>query len=72
MELKNRAVIVSRKNMEALTSLYGRCSMDELERIVNNMIDNAVEEIREDAMGKIEVNDTAETSPEWCPLRCKK
>lgn len=48
MELKNRIVIVSEKNMEALTSLYGNCSIDELERIVNNIIDNAVMEIMED------------------------
>ena len=48
MELKNRIVIVNEKNMEALSSLYGICSIDELERIVNSMIDNAVKEIRED------------------------
>lgn len=48
MELKNRIVIVSEKNMEALSSLYGSCSIDELEHIVNSMIDNAVKEIRED------------------------
>ncbi len=45
MELKNRVVIVNEKNMEALTSLYGECSIDELERIVNDIIDNAVMEI---------------------------
>lgn len=88
MELKDRVVIVSEKNMEALASLYGNCSIDELERIVNNIIGNAVEEIREDEgrecmkrlhkeirqddMGKIEVNGATETSPEWCPLRCKR
>lgn len=48
MELKNRIVVVSQKNMDALVSLYGRCSIDELEHIVNNIIDNAVAEIRED------------------------
>lgn len=48
MELKNRVVIVNEKNMEALTSLYGECSIDELERIVNDIIDNAVMEIMED------------------------
>ena len=55
MEQENRVVVVSEKNMEALVSLFGRCSIDELERIVNNIIDNAVEEIKEDK-GKLHMN----------------
>ncbi len=34
--------------MNNINALYGNCTTDELERIVNNMIDNAVEEINED------------------------
>lgn len=48
MEMKDRVVVVSEKNMDNLISLYGKCSREELERIVNNMIDNAVAEINED------------------------
>lgn len=48
MKLKDRVVVVSEKNMDNLISLYGKCSREELERIVNNMIDNAVAEINED------------------------
>lgn len=48
MELKDRIVIISEKNMDSINTLYGKCTTDELERIVNNMIDNAVVEINED------------------------
>lgn len=48
MELKDRMVIVNEKNMSGLTTLYGKCSLNELERIVNNIIDNAIIEIQED------------------------
>lgn len=48
MELKDRIVIISEKNMDNMNALYGKCTTDELERIVNNMIDNAVVEINED------------------------
>lgn len=48
MELKDRIVIISERNMDNMNSLYGKCATDELERIVNNMIDNAVVEINED------------------------
>jgi len=48
MELKDRVVIVNEKNMNDLTALYGKCSLNELARIVNNIIDNAIVEIQED------------------------
>lgn len=48
MQLKDRVVIISEKNMNNMNALYGKCTTDELERIVNNMIDNAVVEINED------------------------
>lgn len=57
MELNDRAVIISEKNMEHLVSLYGICSTNEWEQIINNMIDNAIVEINEDIsrgnMGKM-------------------
>ena len=34
--------------MNGINALYGKCTTDEVERIVNNMIDNAVIEINED------------------------
>lgn len=48
MQLKDRIVIISEKNIDNINALYGKCTTDELERIVNNMIDNAVVEITED------------------------
>jgi hypothetical protein len=48
MHLKDRVVIISEKNMNNINALYGKCTTDELEQIVNNMIDNAVVEINED------------------------
>lgn len=33
---------------DRIIALYGKCTTDELERIVNNMIDNAIVEINED------------------------
>ena len=48
MQLKDRIVIISEKNINNINALYGKCTTDELERIVNNMIDNAVVEINED------------------------
>jgi hypothetical protein len=48
MELKNRVIVVNEKNMSGLIALYGKCSLNELERIVNNIIDNAIIEIQED------------------------
>ena len=48
MQLNDRIIVISEKNMKHINALYGKCSIDELERIVNNMIDNAVIEINED------------------------
>lgn len=48
MELKDRIVIINEKNMNSINDLYCKCTTDELERIINNMIDNAVVEIKED------------------------
>lgn len=48
MHLKDRIVIISEKNRDNINALYGKCTTDELEQIVNNMIDNAVVEINED------------------------
>ena len=48
MELKDRIVIINEKNMDNINALYGKCTIDELERIVNNMIDTTVAEINED------------------------
>jgi len=69
MELKNRIVIISEKNMDALASLYGRCSINELERIVNNIIENAVVEIKEDE-GKLHMNNQEMAGEPKCN-RCK-
>lgn len=41
-------VIISEKNLSGLLKLYGECTADELNRIVNNIIDNAIVEINED------------------------
>lgn len=74
MELKNRIVIISEKNMNNINALYGKCITDELERVVNNMINNAVVEINEDRideMGKLSVGDALGICPVWYPLRCK-
>lgn len=48
MKLKDRVVIISEMNMDNINALYGKCTLDELERIVNNMVDNAIVEINED------------------------
>ena len=48
MQLKERVVIISEKNIDNINALYGKCTTDKLERIVNNMIDNAIIEINED------------------------
>ena len=48
MELKDRIVIISENNMDNINALYGKCTTGELERIVNNTIDNVVIEINED------------------------
>ena len=49
MNLKDRVVIISEKNMNSINALYGKCTTEELERIVNNMIENAIIEINEDS-----------------------
>ena len=51
MQLKDRIIIISEKNMDNINALYGKCTTDELERIVNNMIDTAVVELNEDRSG---------------------
>ncbi len=48
MQLKDRIVIISGENMDSISALYGKCTADELGRIVNSMIDNAAAEINED------------------------
>ncbi|HBV83986.1 MAG TPA: hypothetical protein DEB74_14595 [Lachnospiraceae bacterium] len=48
MKLKDRVVIISKKNMDRINALYGKCTTEELERIVNNMVENATIEINED------------------------
>lgn len=47
MKLKDRVVIISEKNMDRMNAL-GKCTTEELERIVNNMVENATIEINED------------------------
>ena len=61
MQLKDRIVIISEKNMDSINALYGKCTTDELERIVNNMIDNAVVEINEDR-SRLHMDNTANCS----------
>ena len=61
MKLKDRVVIISEKNIDNINALYGRCTTDELERIVNNMIDNAVVEINEDR-SRLHMDNTANCS----------
>ncbi|MDD3361549.1 MAG: hypothetical protein PHW34_07750 [Hespellia sp.] len=46
--MTDRAVVINEKNVNNIEQLYGRCTADELERIVNNHIAVAVEEIFED------------------------
>ncbi len=53
MELKDRVVIMSERNVNDLNELYreinlGMIGRNELERIVNKYITSAIEEIRED------------------------
>ena len=53
MELKDRVIIMSERNVNDLNELYretnvGRIGRNELERIVNKYITSAIEEIRED------------------------
>ena len=71
MKLKNRVVVVSEKNMDELISLYGKCSMDEMERIVNNIISNAVAEIREDE-DRLHMNQQKNKKPECNGCRFSK
>jgi len=47
MKLKDRVVIISEKNMDRINVL-GKCTTEELERIVNNMIENTIIKINED------------------------
>ncbi len=49
MKLNDRVVIISEKNIDSINALYGKCTTEELERIVNNMIKNAVVEMNEDS-----------------------
>ena len=49
MELKDRVVIITEKNMEKLLSLYEEIrDIDELWKIVNNHLYAAMDEIEED------------------------
>lgn len=56
MKLKDRVVIISEKNIDSMNALYGKCTTEELERIVNNMIKNAIIEINEDKSMTDKVN----------------
>lgn len=69
MKLKDRVVVVSDKNMDNLVSLYGKCSREEMERIVNNIIDNAVAEIREDE-GRLHMSQQEKDRAQNC-AECK-
>lgn len=48
MELMYRVVIVSMDNMIGIKKLYGKCTQNELECIVNSHISFAIQEINED------------------------
>lgn len=48
MELKDRVVIISKSNMNGLYRLYGKMTMNELEKVVNNHVAVAISEILED------------------------
>ena len=48
MELKDRVVIISKSNMNGLYRLYGKMTMNELEKEVNNHVAVAISEILED------------------------
>ena len=48
MSIVDRVVMVNEKNMNGIKQLYGQCTQDDLERIVNNHIAVAIEEINED------------------------
>ena len=50
MELKDRVVVISERNMNGLTELYGNMTHDDLERIVNKHVAVAIEEIMEDSI----------------------
>ncbi len=48
MKLKDRVTIISPENMSGLYQLYGNITFNDLERIVNQHISVAIEEISED------------------------
>lgn len=48
MPLKDRVTIISQKNFEKIVRLYGEVRSEDLERIVNNHIAVAMDEIEED------------------------
>lgn len=55
MELKDRVVIINENNMNGLYRLYGKMTMNELEKAVNNHVAVAISEILEDEkIGEIE------------------
>lgn len=48
MQIKDRVTIISEKNMNNLLKLYGELDIEDLQRVVNNHIAVAIDEIMED------------------------
>ena len=55
MELKDRVVVISERNMNGIYDLYGKVAINELEGIVNRYMAIAIEEIKEDE-NNLEIN----------------
>ena len=52
MELKDRVVVITERNMNGIYDLYGKVTINELEGIVNRYLAVAIEEIKEDEVEK--------------------
>lgn len=52
MQLQDRTAVINEDNFNRLSQLYGELNSKELQRIVNNHIRVAIDEIMEDENGK--------------------
>jgi hypothetical protein len=52
MDLKDRVVVISERNMNGIYNLYGQVTINELEGIINRYLAIAIEEIIEDEVEK--------------------
>lgn len=52
MKLNERVAIITEENISRLSHLYGKISIGDLSRIVNNHLEVAIDEIEEDCIRK--------------------